>query len=417
MQRIDSLDVLRGLALLGLPLMNLVAFSMPFMAYSTPQAFHGDNGLNHFWFSLFYVLADQKFMGLFSILFGAGIALLYEKFNTENKEKPRGGGTIYIRLFVLLFFGYLHMTYLWSGDVLMIYAAWGMVLFPFVGASVKGLTTWFVVFYALVILFSLFGMSLNPEALSEEVQQQLMFWLIPTAEQIELITQVYRGSMDDIVTFESTLTVDGKPMDDSVVWLLFMEACSGIFRAGAMIAFGFLLYKNGFLTGSWSTQRYKQIAIFGISVGIVISTAGLLYNYNHDYSDPFKYFGIGSTVIIVSSPFMILGYIALVHCLLKGEVLSRWSKPVANVGRMALTMYLMQSFIGVFIFWGVGLGWFASVDRTGLVIIAIGIGALQLSLATLWLKLFAYGPTEWLWRCLTYRSFVSVFRSRNPELA
>ena len=84
MQRIDVLDVLRGIALLGLPLMNLVAFSMPYMAYSSPQAFHGENSLNHLWFSLFYIFADQKIMGIFSVLFGAGLAHYFMRNLNQN---------------------------------------------------------------------------------------------------------------------------------------------------------------------------------------------------------------------------------------------------------------------------------------------------------------------------------------------
>ena len=182
-----------------------------------------------------------------------------------------------------------------------------------------------------------------------------------------------------------------------------------------MITLGFLLYKNGFLTGSWNEKAYKRAAAIGIGVGTAVSLTGLIYNYSHEYMDLSQYFGLGNTFIVISSPFMVLGYIALVQLLVRQTKAVIWSKPVARVGRMALTMYLMQSCIGVFLFWGVGLAWFGQVDRAELVIISVCIGALQLSIANLWLKYFQFGPMEWLWRCLTYRSFVNILNVRKAE--
>ena len=415
MPRIDVLDVFRGFALLGLPLMNLVAFSMPFPAYVNPQAFHGENTLNHIWFSVFYVFADQKFMGIFSVLFGAGLALLHEKFEAEDNPKvQRGSGTIYIRLFVLLVFGYLHMTYLWSGDVLMLYAAWGMCLFPLVGVSQRGLSICFAVLYSIVVVSAL-GANIDVAALNEQSYQQFMLLFIPSAEQAQQMTNIYQGSLADIAQFENTLTLDGKEIPLDVFMPLLMESISGMVRAGAMISLGFLVYKNGFLTGGWSRKTYQLTATIGVGLSIVISAAGLIYNYGHDYRDPAQYYDIGNTFIVISSPFMVLGYIALIQLLHTSGKLVKCSKAVSKVGQMALTMYLMQSLISVFLFWGIGLSWYGQVDRTELVVIALCIGLFQLTIASLWLSFFKYGPMEWLWRCLTYRSLVGIVKTPKPK--
>ena len=414
MQRIDVLDVLRGLALLGLPLMNLVAFSMPYMAYNSPQAFHGENGVNHFWFSLFYIFADQKFMGIFSVLFGAGLILLYEKFKSEhNPVIQRGSGTIYIRLLILLGFGYLHGHYLWSGDILFFYAAWGMALFPFMGASVKGLTIGFFLLYGITLISASYGAAIDPELLSVQVQQQISHLFNPGADQIAYMIEVYHGTRDDINTFESTFIQDGQELSLAAIWPLFMESLSAIFRAGSMMLLGLLLYKNGFLIGAWSKQTYKWVARFGITSGVTISVLGLLYNYSHGYQDAFKYFGIGNSFVLISSPLMVVGYIALVQVLLKSAKSKVWSQALAKVGRMALSLYLMQSVIGVYLFWGMGLSWYGQVDRTELVMIAVAIGVVQITLATWWLTYFRYGPMEWLWRSLAYRSFEGFIRRES----
>ena len=162
-------------------------------------------------------------MGIFSVLFGAGIALLYERFKSEpNAEKQRGGGTIYIRLFVLLMFGYLHMIYLWSGDVLMIYAAWGMFLFPFIGASKKGLMVLFVILYSIVVL-SVLGTRFEPENLPVMAYEQLKGLYLPTAAQVEQIVNIYHGTRADITHFESSLTINGKEPKLEVFIILVME--------------------------------------------------------------------------------------------------------------------------------------------------------------------------------------------------
>ena len=318
-----------------------------------------------------------------------------------------------MRLFVLLGFGFLHGEYLWSGDILFFYAAWGMVLFPFIGASLKGLSIGFVLLYGITLLANSYGAATDPASISMEVQQQISHLFLPSAEQVEHMIKVYQGTRDDIRGFESTFIQDGKELGLDAIWPLFMESLSAIFRIGAMMCLGLLLYKNGFLTGNWSKPAYKWVAKFGIISGMIISIVGLLYNYSHGYQDAFKYFGIGNSFVLISSPLMVVAYIALIQILVKSDMSKLWSQPLAKVGRMALSMYLMQSVIGVYLFWGIGLGWYGQVDRTELVLIAIVIAAVQLVLASWWLKAFRYGPMEWLWRSLTYRSFEPLIRKER----
>jgi uncharacterized protein len=126
-QRIEGIDLLRGFALLGLPTMNMVVFSMPSSAYINPTSFTELSFLNDFLFSFFHLFSDQKFMGLFALLFGASILLLTNKSKGSGK---RPSFIHYSRMFWLFVFGILHSLYLWDGDVLALYAILGCLLYP-----------------------------------------------------------------------------------------------------------------------------------------------------------------------------------------------------------------------------------------------------------------------------------------------
>ncbi|WP_299587018.1 hypothetical protein [uncultured Microbulbifer sp.] len=126
--RISQLDLLRGIALLGIPFMNVVSFSMPMAAYLNPKAYFSDGPFNDLVFIVLHLIADQKFMGLFAMLFGAGIVLLAEKRLYQQKSAAK---IHYSRNFWLLLIGLLHAIYIWEGDILTVYAIVAMVLYVF----------------------------------------------------------------------------------------------------------------------------------------------------------------------------------------------------------------------------------------------------------------------------------------------
>ncbi len=408
MKRIDSLDVLRGFALLGLPLMNLVTFAMPMSAYLNPNSFHGESISNQFWFSFLNLFADQKFMGIFSILFGAGLALLYQKFKSEQvAEKPRGSSTIYIRLALLFVIGYLHITYVWSGDVLTLYAIWGMLVFPLIGTSNKGLLTLFLFLYGLISLISLFGMNIDLTALSTLEAEQLKLFFIPSPEQLQQLAQIYHGSMTDIQAFEYNFTLSDQEMSLNAMKPMIMMSLVGIFRAGAMMFLGIYLFNIGFLQGKLESTTYKKYVIFGLFIGLSITAAGLLYNYSYGW-DIEAYFSFGNAFVTLGSPFIVMSYIAAIHLLLKKPNVAQFSYLISNTGRMALSLYLLQSIVGVALFYGIGLSWYDLLDRADLVLIWAVMAVTQMALAYLWLSIFQIGPVEWIWRSFTYRKLMPL---------
>ncbi|WP_218939894.1 DUF418 domain-containing protein [Parashewanella spongiae] len=345
---------------------------------------------------------------MFSVLFGAGLALLYHKFKSEHVAgKPRGSSTIYIRLALLFIIGYLHISYIWSGDVLTLYAILGMLVFPLLGASNKGLVSLFVFMYSLVGLISLFGMNIDINALSALEIEQIKLFFTPSTEQIQQLTHVYQGSIADIHTFENNMTLNGQEASLAVLKPLIMMSFVAILRAGAMMILGFYLFNLGFLQGKLESTTYKKVAIFGMIIGYIITGAGLIYNYSHEWAIE-AYFSLGNAFLTLGSPFLVVGYIAAIHLILTKSNLAKFSHLIANTGRIALSLYLFQSVVGAALFYGVGLSWYASLDRTDLVLIWAVLTVTQIVLAYFWLSIFRIGPIEWIWRSCTYRKIMPL---------
>ncbi|WP_133405527.1 DUF418 domain-containing protein [Parashewanella tropica] len=408
MPRIDSIDTLRGFALLGLPLMNLLVFATPVAAYMNPNVHLSDSPLNHFIFSFLQIFADQKFMGIFSVLFGVGLVLLHEKLKQQQTVKY-GTGTIYLRLFVLMVIGYLHVTYLWAGDILFVYAVGGMLIYPFIGVGKKSLFVIFGIIYALVVLMSTLGSGFDTTALTPLAKAQIEESFNPSLEQIQQFHNIFLGSMADINQFYEQITLDGQDIELQVLITQFMFSLAAIFRAYAMMVLGIFLYKAGFVTGQASIGQYRFWSVFGLLVGGAITVVGLVVNYGHDFDDVGIFYSYGNVFVTLGSPLMVVGYIALFHWVLnKGQTL--WSMALARVGRMALSFYLLQSVICVSVFYGVGFGWFGSLARWELVLFALGLAGLQLGIAKLWLTYFKQGPMEWLWRSITYRQLAPLLK-------
>jgi len=161
------------------------------------------------------------------------------------------------------------------------------------------------------------------------------------------------------------------------------------------------LYKYGILSAMKSTGFYVWGMFIGWIVGFPLVIMGVIRNFNADWSYEYSMF-IGSQFNYWGSLFVSFGFICMVLLIAKSPILQGLQKRLIAVGRMALTNYLTHSVICVFIFYGIGLGLYGSVERKYLLLIVIGIWIIQLMWSGWWLKKYHYGPVEWLWRSLTY---------------
>jgi uncharacterized protein len=403
-QRIVAIDVLRGLALLGILMMNIQGFSMPWAAYFNPTAYGDLTGANRWVWILSHILADQKFMTLFSLLFGAGIILLTTRLEARGQSAWK---IHYRRSFWLLLFGLAHAYLFWSGDILVLYALCAAVVFWFRRLSPRWL-----------IAGGLLSLTVP----------SVMVWLGSATIDIwppELYAEMMTDWQPDPMTIQEELTAyrDG--------WLAQMEARLpqslelhsyallfwGLWRAGGLMLIGMALYKWGVVTARRSPRFYTAMAIVGLIAGLSAAAYGVQQNFAHAWEMAFSRFGPGSQFNYWGSLLVSGGYIGLVMLWVQRGGLVRLQAALAAVGRTALSNYLLHTLIATTIFYGHGFGLFGSVDRTGQVLIVLAIWACQLVWSPLWLHYFRFGPAEWLWRSLTYGQSQPMSRKKKVAVA
>lgn len=396
--RIESLDVLRGFAVLGILVMNIQTFAMVSAAYMNPTAFGDLSGVNlAVWLSC-HVFADQKFMSIFSMLFGAGIALMAGRSRVAGCS---GAWLHYRRMFWLLLFGLAHAYLLWYGDILVTYALAGCVAFLLrkvppgwlLGLGLGAVTVPFV-------LFSLCGLTVPfwpPDALNDLMRD----WK-PSIAEIQRELDVYRGGWLGQVA-------DRAP--DALMFQTLVFVIWTGWRAGGLMLIGMALLKWGVLSARRPAQTYVKMTLLGAVIGLPLILAGVISNFKAGWSITYSFF-LGSQWNYWGSMPLALAYVGLIMLAQQRGWLPRIRAVLADVGRMALTNYLLQTIICTTLFYGHGLGWFGRVERWQQALVVLGVWIVLIAFTRTWLKRYSQGPFERVWRALTYWDF-----KRRPALS
>ncbi len=388
-QRIVAIDVLRGFALLGILIINIQSFSMPWAAYFNPTAYGDLTGVNRWVWVLSHILADQKFMTIFSLLFGAGIILLTGRL----EERGQSAWRIHYRRNIWLFlFGLVHAYLFWSGDILVLYALCAAVVFWFRRLSPPWLIVGGLLSLSVPSALIWIGSATIDSWPPEQYSEMLADWQ-PATVAIQQELAAYRGNW--LAQMEARIP---QSLESQTYALFFW----GFWRAGGLMLIGMALYKWGVVTAKRSPRFYATMAVVGLAVGLSAAAYGVQQNFVHNWNMAFSRFGPGFQFNYWGSLLVSSGYIGLVMLWVQWGGLARIQAALAAVGRMALSNYLLHTLIATTIFYGHGFGLFGSVDRTGQVIIVFAIWAFQLVWSPLWLHYFRFGPAEWLWRSLTY---------------
>ncbi len=387
-ERYESLDVLRGVAILGILVMNIQSFSMPMAAYSNPLTYGDFSGINRWIWGLSYVFAAEKFMTLFSILFGAGVALMTSRLETRGL---RSAPTHYRRMLWLILIGLLHAYVFWFGDILFAYAVCALWLYLFRRLKPRSLVILGVCVLSIGSLITLMA-SLSLPYWPEADRAELVHDWQPPAEEISAEVEAYQQGWWRQMAFRVPQAV----MLQTVVLLFFI-----LWKAGGLMLIGMALYKWGILTGEASLRTYRWLAAVGFMIGFPLVILGAWQHVRHEFAAEWSSF-VGGTFNYWGSAFVSLGYVGVLCLLLLTGRLGGWKDRLAAVGRMALTNYLLQTVLCTTLFYGHGFGLFGRVDRPGQVAIVLAVWALQLVASPLWLQHFRFGPAEWLWRSLTY---------------
>jgi len=396
-ERIEILDVLRGLAVCGILIGNVQWFSgygrvPPELLLASPLY----NQITHF---LVHFFIEGKFYSIFSFLFGFGFALQIAR----AEERGDTNASLFKRRLVwLLVIGLLHAYLLWAGDILSIYAVMGFVLLLFRKKSNESLLKWAVILIAVpvityALLYAAFLAFAAPDATARFAAARLREW----GPTVDLVSG---GSYWDIVSNYNLNYVVGRYMG-----LIFQMRLPKIL---AMFLLGMYAYRIGvFQDLKANAALIKKVLIYGGILGLIgnIAMAGLAGD-----EAPFPPSAMALVGVIGYSfgvPALALFIMAFVATLWQNESWRGVLRYLAPVGRMALTNYLLQTVTCVTIFYGYGFGLFGTIGALKATLIALTIFSVQIVLSSIWLRYFAYGPMEWIWRQLAYGRRLTLRKS------
>lgn len=386
--RIVSLDVLRGIAVLGIFWMNIQSFAAPFSAYANPTSFGDFSGVNYWLWAFGHIFAEFKFMTIFSILFGAGMAIFYQRAEAKGLN---AFDLNMQRMLWLLGFGLAHAYLIWYGDILFTYALCGLVTVNLINLSTKRLS--FIVAGLLMVPVCLvvlihWGSSFAGE---EYALEQMAYWA-PSEALIAEEVAAFKGS------WLEARAVSAK----SAIMIQFSGLLVLSWRVVACMLIGVIMLRTGFISASLRSSTYRSIALGCLLLGVSLSAIGIVQNQAHGFSMRYSS-DIGTLYNYVGSLLTAVGYIALTMLLVKSKLMLGLQAALANVGKMAFSNYIMQSLIATFVFYGFGLNYFAEVNRAEALIVVAIVWAIQLIVSSLYLSRYKQGPLEQLWRYLTYR--------------
>ena len=413
--RIDSLDILRGIAVLGILAMNITAFGMLWQSYSNPLVAGGYTGANKIAYDVISIGFEGTMRGIFSLLFGAGIVLL-----TERMEQA-GAGIMaaevhFRRMLWMMLAGVIHWALLlWTGEILFAYSICGMLLFALRKLSVK-----VQLIMAAVLLIAAALMTLGQQGDAIETQGKAQI-----AEQAKasgaVLTDEQSESIEAWAEIKSHTEATPKKAAEQAAWHKgsYGDAVSGqlpgsyafqwiglpgglFFDMIPFMLIGMALLKLGVLGGQAPARTYLLMMLGGYAVGIPLGLYELDLMVTGNFS-PLAFIQSNETYQF-SRLAMVIGHLGLVLSLIKAGVARPLQRALAAVGQMALSNYLTQTLICTVLFYsfGFGLGLFGKLERHELYFVVFAIWAAQLVWSPLWLSQFRFGPFEWLWRSLTY---------------
>lgn len=404
-ERIGSLDLMRGIAVLGILAANIVAFGQPFSAYMFPETFlvpAGDDG-GWMWIAQF-VLIDGKMRGIFTVLFGVGLYLFMERAWARGQTRWLQAR----RLFFLMLFGMVHFFFIWRGDILFYYAVIGFIALLCLGWSPKDqLKVGLLGYFAGAIFYALMMLPLHFIADTSFGQNVAM-----AETRVGLEEGKQEALADDVI--ESGLKQSGDYIGFvehrfSEHWF---EPLTNVLFFGLellpLILIGMGLYRLGFFNGGidpgrmrfWGWIGFLGGSLLHLLIGLWVQSIG------------FTYYGTLAAFVGVSplpSLMMVLGIMALLA--VYGPGCKGWlAQRFAAAGRAAFTNYLGTSILMLLVFHGWALGLFGELNRPQLYLVVLSAWIVMLAWSKPWLERYRYGPLEWLWRCLTYRKMFPLKR-------
>ena len=421
-QRFDSLDVLRGVAVLGILLLNVIGFGLPY-AYEHPTVHGGVEPGRHdanFWAWLVpQLLFEGTMRGLFTLLFGAGVVLFVRRLEAVGPPAVPGAPTaadLHVRRMLwLVAFGLVNShLLLWYGDILFEYGVVGLVLYAFRNLRPRTLVLVALALYAALTVrgeLEFRGLQAQRDAAVEAQALERAGATLPDEQRAAIEAWAARLSDDrpppervaeSIAAMRGGFASAYAEITPVAQWLRTTWLYEYAFLESlATMLLGIALYAAGALQGRWSARRYAALALAGYAVGLPVSgwEAWTVVRSGFDVlaieSTWLRSYELGRVPLT-------LGHAGLILWLWKIGAFARTLRRLSAVGRMAFTNYLAQSLLAMLVFTGVGLGLFGQLERAELYLFVAAVWAVQLAWSPWWLARFRYGPAEWAWRSLVY---------------
>ncbi|PID95175.1 MAG: hypothetical protein CSA95_01080 [Bacteroidetes bacterium] len=381
-ERIEQIDILRGFALLGVLLVNALGYNASFFDFGGFYSTFTDP-LNSSVYHFITNYGADKFIGLFSFLFGVSFSIMYLK----NRYSETEFATFYVRrLLVLMIFGIIHITFFWAGDILFTYSLMGIILLSSRKLPSRLLLFMSIFTYFLPIIYIALNVSFPslPDALSSTSSITMPEVLDTYANGAYI--DVFKLRLHEYFSFRYINLIYYVP------------------KIISLFLFGYLFHKHQFFEKiKQSKNRYLILSIILLFVGIVLNTytleiAGRLVNME---TSPYAT-AIYMLIFEVTNVVLILSYILIILTLTKNKFFRYMLNPLKYIGRMTLTNYLMYSIIFTTIMYAYGFGQFGSFEPWQLLIFSILFFIVQIAVCKTWLQHFRFGPFEWLWRRFTY---------------
>ncbi|MCJ7840380.1 DUF418 domain-containing protein [Lederbergia sp. NSJ-179] len=372
--RIQSLDSLRGFSLLGIFIVNMLSFHSPFSYYNPYEWWKYEDLTAYMWID---ILVQASFYPIFAMMFGYGMVLMQERFRLKNSSFWKISVR---RLLVLLGFGVVHAFLIWHGDILITYALMGLLLLPLLRLSGTLLLSIGAAVYLLPQLFMSFIM--------------IMVSIIDTSTL---------GEFTDIMNLQQSAEI----YVNGTFWEITKQRFLDWYMANGPANFILVIFMilplmmvgAGAAKLKWleKAKHHKKAWLIVFFVFLSLGLAGKILPLVLGQSISNQY-----VQDMIGGPLLSVAYIALIVFLMSNPYIAKIGRPLANAGRMSITIYLSQSVIGTLIFYSYGLGLYGQMSVAAGTWLAIGIFVFQIIFAEIWLSKFNQGPVEKLWRFFTY---------------
>jgi uncharacterized protein len=416
-QRLRLLDALRGVAVLGILLMNIPGFAMP--DYFSESFKSNPTSINFWLNAVITVFFEGKMRALFGIIFGAGVLLFVSK--KEQTGRPVTW-LFYRRMLWLILFGLIHAhLILWIGDILYLYGFCGMIVYLFRNVKpaylVLGVPLVAVVDFTAGTLFyweiratriayvEASKAAAEGQVLTATQTEALAHWrdieqtLIPNREDAKENTRKMKSDYATVAGYLRPLAFKFETLL-LPIW---------IWDSLALMLLGLALYRWGFLSGHWAVRDYWKVVALGYGIGLPL----VCYSFYHDYltrpnleASLSRMEAVPIEWVSLIYPFqrilLVMAHMSAIILLYKSGYARPLFRRLEAVGQMAFTNYIMQSVICTWVFFGYGLNYYAELEFYQIYFVVLAVWALQLLVSPLWLRFFLYGPLEWVWRSLTY---------------